>query len=153
MSAAFEQSNLTAYLRARDEFRHMHQRAVVQSWLGRLWSKPTNLSSFEEVRQRLGTASSGLRQLREICLDCVLGSVGRARDYTPDFLPRRGNDEERWARVRRAIDEDGVPPIEVYEVGGAYYVQDGHHRVSVFKRLGVRCVEAYVTRVQPLSAQ
>lgn len=146
-TTAIEENRSLALAHAREEFRRAHQEAVVRSGLDRLLGKRTD----EEARRRLGTTTVGPRRLREISLDRVLGSVGRSRDYTPRFLPRVGHDEERWAGVRRAIDEDlGVPPVEVYEVDGTYYVQDGHHRVSVLKQLGARCIEAYVTKVLPV---
>jgi nucleotide-binding universal stress UspA family protein len=55
----------------------------------------------------------------------------------------------RWARVKALAEGlQGLPPIEVYKVGEAYFVSDGHHRVSVAKQLGARSIEAYVTEVR-----
>jgi nucleotide-binding universal stress UspA family protein len=48
----------------------------------------------------------------------------------------------------------GLPPIEVYQIGEAYFVLDGNHRVSVARRLGASYIEAYVTEIHtkvPLS--
>jgi nucleotide-binding universal stress UspA family protein len=42
----------------------------------------------------------------------------------------------------------GLPPIEVYELGGVYFVQDGHHRVSVARQSGTPSLQAYVTKVE-----
>lgn len=41
-----------------------------------------------------------------------------------------------------------MPPIEVYKVGGLYFVKDGHHRVSVARHRGHDVIEAYVTEVK-----
>ena len=42
-----------------------------------------------------------------------------------------------WARVMAAVtDPSGVPPIEVYQIGQAYFVRDGNHRVSVASMAG-----------------
>jgi nucleotide-binding universal stress UspA family protein len=41
----------------------------------------------------------------------------------------------------------GLPPIEVYQIGDAYFVRDGNHRVSVLRQMGASAVEAYVTQV------
>ena len=43
---------------------------------------------------------------------------------------------------------DALPPIDVYQIGSAYFVQDGHHRVSIARQLGIEFVTAYVTEVQ-----
>jgi nucleotide-binding universal stress UspA family protein len=48
----------------------------------------------------------------------------------------------------------GVPPIEVYQIGEAFFVKDGNHRVSVARQLGASRIEAHVTPVRtkvPLS--
>lgn len=49
----------------------------------------------------------------------------------------------------------GLPPIEVYRIGDAYFVIDGNHRVSVARTLNAHRVRARVTEVTtrvPLSA-
>jgi hypothetical protein len=38
----------------------------------------------------------------------------------------------------------GAPPIELFQVGDAYFVKDGNHRVSVASQLGLTDIEAYV---------
>jgi nucleotide-binding universal stress UspA family protein len=42
----------------------------------------------------------------------------------------------------------GVPPIEVYKVGDAYFVKDGHHRVSVARSIGAKYIQAHVMDIQ-----
>jgi nucleotide-binding universal stress UspA family protein len=49
----------------------------------------------------------------------------------------------------------GIPPIDVYQVGDAYFVQDGNHRVSIARRLDSKTITAYVIEVKtrvPFSA-
>jgi hypothetical protein len=41
-----------------------------------------------------------------------------------------------------------IPPIDVYELEGSYYVIDGHHRVSVARSLGRPTINARVTDVR-----
>jgi nucleotide-binding universal stress UspA family protein len=40
-----------------------------------------------------------------------------------------------------------IPPIEVYQIGDAYFVLDGNHRVSVAHAYGLSHIQAYVTEV------
>ena len=88
-------------------------------------------------------------------LDSIVGSVGRYEDFTRDFLPRRDSDKERWARVEFLANEStGLPPVELFQIGDAYFVNDGNHRVSVARQSGHTHIEAYVTDVHtrvPLS--
>ena len=74
---------------------------------------------------------------------------GRYTDFTRDFLPREEINEHRWARImREASGLKGLPPIEVYQIGEAYFVRDGNHRVSVARKMGAPMIEAYVTKVK-----
>jgi nucleotide-binding universal stress UspA family protein len=152
--SSIDPSNLSAV----DDFRQARRQAGLREVLGRLTGRSTELLSYDEVVRRLKATGSAERGLQEIPLDAIAGSVGRPNDFTRDFLPRHDSDENRWARVRAAtIDPNvgGLPPIKVYQIGDAYFVIDGHHRVSVARRLGARTIEAYVTQVRtrvPLSA-
>ena len=95
----------------------------------------------------MGRAERGVRQ---IPIDAIVGSVGRYTDFTRTFLPRRANYRERWAGVKTAFLEEsaGLPPIEVYKVGEAYFVIDGNHRVSIAKQEKFISIEARVIDVR-----
>lgn len=128
------------------DFRRLRRRAAVESLLSRITGADTELLPFEEVRQKLRATAAGDRQLREVPLDAIVGSVGRYHDFTRSFLPRSDSDEGRWTRVMMASGElVGLPPIEVYQIGDVYFVLDGNHRVSVARRNGANSIQAYVT--------
>jgi hypothetical protein len=49
-----------------------------------------------------------------------------------------------------------LPPVELVRVEDIYFVQDGHHRISVARAMGQTCIEAEVVVWQvarPLSWQ
>ncbi len=139
------------------DFRTARRQAAMQRILARLSGQPADLLSFEEVQQKLRPLGAAAQGRQEIPLDAIVGSVGRYADFTRTFLPRRDEDQDRWVRVRMAAERPGgLPPIEVYQVGEAYFVLDGNHRVSVARQLGVTRIEAYVTKIQtrvPLSPE
>jgi nucleotide-binding universal stress UspA family protein len=142
-------------LAAIQDFRRARQQANLDAVIGNLIGRPSGLFSFDEVKHKLkGSISSG-RRLEEVPLDAIVGSVGRYTDFNRQFLPRNDSDEQRWSRVKTAIESSmGVPPIELYRIGNAYFVLDGNHRVSVLRRMGATQAQAYVTEVQtrvPLS--
>jgi hypothetical protein len=57
---------------------------------------------------------------------------------------------ERWKRIDRAFQRgEDLPPVELYEVGEAYFVVDGHHRVSVARYHDVPTLEAAVAEFHP----
>lgn len=130
------------------DFRQARNQADLQELLNRLTGESNQLLSYDEVRHTLGVQSSAERGIQDIPLNAIIGSVGRYSDFTRDFLPRKEINPERWARVKMAASGlIGLPPIEVYQIGSAYFVKDGNHRVSVARRLGATFIQAYVTEV------
>ncbi len=106
--------------------------------------QPLNLLPFEEVQQKLRLNQSAYRGLQQVELAKIVGSVGRYHDFTRTFLPLMDSGQTRWQRVAELQMEYGLPPIELYKVGDAYFVKDGNHRVSVARQFGARTIEAYV---------
>lgn len=89
-----------------------------------------------------------IEQRKAVVIDIgdIVGSVGRYQDFNRSFLPRNQAIMERWAMVHQGVsDQAGLPPIEVFKVGGVYFVADGNHRVSTARACGFREIEAYVT--------
>jgi len=132
--------------------RHFHQahgRAQLKDFLARLGGRSNDLLPFETLASRLQVYQQIPRSRPEVIpLDKIVGSVGRYKDFTRDFLPRNPELAFRWARIEDALDSlEGLPPIEVYQIGDVYFVADGNHRVSVARANGFRDIEAYVTEI------
>lgn len=131
------------------DFRRARRQASMADIMARLTGHSNDLLSYEDVRRRLRAQQSGVRILKDIPLDAIVGSVGRYTDFARGFLPRNESDKTRWLRVRGVMEGmEGVPPIEVYQIGDAYFVADGNHRVSIARQLGSTHIQAYVTPVQ-----
>lgn len=151
-----EQSN--SFASSLTDFRQARQQAAMQEVLARFTGKPVTLLPFDEAYRRLKPTGMVDRGLKEIPVDAIVGSVNRYTDFTNTFLPRHDSDAQRWAKVKALTTEPGgagLPPIQVYKIGEAYFVADGNHRVSVAKQLGTPTIDAYVVEVQtrvPLSA-
>jgi nucleotide-binding universal stress UspA family protein len=127
------------------DFQSARQKAGIQEVLARVTGKSTQLLSYEEVAEKLKLRVRTERGLQNIPLDAIVGSVGRYTDFSRSFLPLRDGDQERWARVKAAMEEGlGLPPIEVYKVGEAYFVVDGNHRVSIARQEKFTTIQARV---------
>lgn len=113
----------------------------------RLTGRPTELLPLDEVRDRLQPLSQSYVGLRTIAIDQIVGSVDRGVDFDRDFGPRSGRSSERWRRLAEVFPESEFPPIDVYELGGGYFVEDGHHRVALARHRGAEYIDAVVTRV------
>jgi hypothetical protein len=84
--------------------------------------------------------------VREIPLEAIGGTLepNRAAQFDRGFRPAPET-RARWERVWLAEHRGTVlPPISVVQVGGAYAVRDGHHRVSVARARGALTINAIV---------
>ena len=132
------------------DFERARRKATWNRILSFVTGRPTLLLPFDMVRERLGAQRHGSGVTRWIDLDKVIGSVNRYREFDREFLPLRWQTGERWQRVRDSLyTTDEFPPIEVYDIAGAYYVVDGNHRVSVAKQLGHKQIRAHVITFRP----
>lgn len=117
--------------------------AALQALQG-VFSRSADLLAFEDVRKGLRLGRKNYKGLQDIPLSQIRGSVGRYRDFTRTFLPRGSQLRQRWERVNALAYAKGMAPIEVYQVGDAYFVLDGNHRVSVARQIGNTTIEAHV---------
>jgi hypothetical protein len=106
------------------------------------------LIPFDEVSRRLALSRRTYLGLQEIPVDRIIGSVDRSADFRRDFKPQRRLSRSRLANLRTAFPDGVMPAINVYEVGGAYFVEDGHHRVALARELGADHIDAEVTRLE-----
>lgn len=140
----------SSYQSSINDFYEARLQAALRHVLARLTRTSDELLSYEEVAAQLPLSAPSDRGIQSIPVAAIVGSVGRAKDFTRDFLPRHGQDMYRWARVRTAfLDPRGsMPAIEVYKIGDVYFVMDGNHRVSVARREGVTYIDAHVIEIE-----
>ena len=114
-----------------------------------LAGRARTLLSFSEVMRLARREGQVARGVEEIPLSQVRGSENRVRDFDASFLPLSPRLRDRWAQVETLMLQGVIlPPIDVYRVGDIYFVRDGHHRVSVARRLGHDTIRANVTEVR-----
>jgi hypothetical protein len=107
------------------------------------------LLSFDEVKGALGAISQVYLGLREVPVSNIVGSVGRHRDFDRAFLPSKPDLGTRWRRIDEIMSRaEELPPVSLYKIGDAYFVQDGNHRVSVARQRGVEMIDAEVIELQ-----
>jgi hypothetical protein len=84
----------------------------------------------------------------------IVGSVGKHEHFDPNFMPLSNASPERWKRIDRAFRlGQELPPVSLLRLGGAYFVNDGNHRVSVARCHGVEWIDAEVTEAKSLSTR
>ena len=129
-------------------FASLRAAGLVERVVQRLLGRPRRVRRLADDVREVAAVPAAHVEVSDVPVAHVVGSVGRASDYTPAFRPVRAEDAERWSAVRAAVlDACGVSPVELLELDGRYYVLDGHHRVSIWRSMGVRTIEARVRRV------
>lgn len=99
---------------------------------------------FDEIRAYLRQQNPLYQGIQYVPIDQIVGSVGRYKEFTRQFLPLDDSVKERWIGVDVLARSRGWPPIELYQVGDVYFVVDGNHRLSVGRQLDVGSIEAHV---------
>ncbi|MCL2832023.1 MAG: transcriptional regulator [Treponema sp.] len=133
------------YTQATESFNNARNKALISKFQNIMNSKKDDLLSFYDVKEILQPANQVYLGMKSVPIKLIVGSEGRYRDFNKFFLPRSEFMRARWERVARAqISDTPLPAIQLYEIGGAYFVRDGNHRVSVARSQGVEEIDAEV---------
>jgi hypothetical protein len=134
------------------EFLRARRRALFGRLAARVRRRPERgaLLAFDEARKTMRADNRLLLGRRVVEVSKIVGSVGRHREFGSGFMPAKSAMAERWKRVDRAFHRGvELPPVRLYKLGDAYFVEDGNHRVSVASYQGVEWIEAEVTQLHP----
>lgn len=144
--------------------RHLAQEDFDRAYRRGFWKKISSwfsgdhneLLPFDVVKDRIPLRGQHYLGLKQVPIEQIVGSLGRYRDFDRAFLPRQARTKGRWVSIDSAQYEDIIlPPVELYKMGGVYFVRDGNHRVSVARERGQEFVDAEVTEIEipvPLTA-
>jgi hypothetical protein len=120
-------------------------RAVVRRMIARVTGRSRGLLDLAVVRQAKTVQGIHERGCVTVEVSRILGSECRVCDFDSEFLPLSESGAHRWAGIYAArLCGTGLPAISLVQVSDAYFVRDGHHRVSVARVLGEQFIEANV---------
>lgn len=133
-----------------EKAQQLYHRATLKGQIGWVWSKLSgrsrallDLNTVLAQHHVVGRYSGGTRVVR---VEDIRGSVDRPNDFDRNFNPRQAYTERRWVNLAVAwLNGVTLPPVKLIQVGDDYFVEDGHHRVSVARALGQDYLEAEVT--------
>jgi ParB-like nuclease domain len=134
-----------------NDFLRVRRRQTLARLVQRLRRAPDDVNvilPLDEVLAALGRRGERRLGLQTIRLDSIVGTVDSTRDFDRKFRPTSERVRERWERLALAQRRgESIPPIDVYRVGDLYFVEDGHHRVSIALATGAKTIDAYVTEI------
>lgn len=134
---------------ASEDFNKARAKEMFSRIIHLLRPQKNELLSYAEIKSLLRPKAEIYRGMQSVPIDKIVGSEGRYRDFNNAFLPKHEYLRGRWESVDKARLKDVIlPPIKLYQVGDAYFVRDGNHRVSVAKAQGVGAIDAEVTQIK-----
>lgn len=139
----------TFKIQAQDDFIKARNKAWINEIQNFMHPDKKRLLSFNDVKKILKPKNEVYVGMKIIPIKKIIGSEGRYNDFDNHFLPRSNELKQRWINVDQAHLSDVIlPPIQLYELAGLYFVRDGNHRVSVAKAQGVEFIDAEVIALQ-----
>jgi hypothetical protein len=133
-----------ARILAIDRFEDAWRRGQMNRFWKRLTGKQKMLLPFASIHSGLLHPSGFNQGIQEIPIKKIQGSLAQAPEFDRDFRPLHKNQRQRWANVWVLHMQKGWKPILVHKIDGIYFVEDGHHRISVARNLGLETIEASV---------
>ena len=133
------------YNEALNKFKATLFKGVISRLMRRILNRPPQLYDLNALKPDLflhGSCYSGI-QVVPIC--SIIGSEGRITDFDMDFHPVSEAARQRWINVAMAyLSNQPLAPVQLIQIGDAYFVRDGHHRVSVSRAFGQVAIDAEV---------
>lgn len=126
-------------------FAVLRMRALRDQFWAKLSGTQSELAVFPGNNQHPRFAASRrLIGLQNIRVDQIVGSLNRNTDFDYRFRPLKKHNLDRWVNTYILQKQDGWPPIVVHKIGEQFFVEDGHHRVSVARMIGMDFIDAKV---------
>ncbi len=120
--------------------------AVTQGRIGQLVAKLLHKDNhLRSLASQPSSSHQPTSRIVTVPIRQIKGSLGRSEDFDASFNPLQERSRSRWVSILTAIRSNNpLPPVELVQVGDAYYVQDGHHRISVAHALEQEAIEARI---------
>ena len=101
-----------------------------------------DLASIKLCKTQRNTFYAGIKV---VDINRIIGTEGRMTDFDIGFHPVNEKSRQRWVNMALAyLVQLPLPPVELTQIGDAYFVRDGHHRISVARSFGQLVVDAEV---------
>ena len=111
----------------------------------RVLQRPQSLYDLSALKLDLMFRGSFYSGIQVVPIYSIIGSEGRTTDFDMDFHPISEASRERWVNMAMVhLASLPLPAVELIQVGNAYFVRDGHHRISVSRDFGQLAMDAEV---------
>lgn len=125
--------------------------ACERNWVSQLWSmlagRSQSLLDLATVRANSTIQGQRYEGIKRVPICQIRGSAerGRSQDFDANFRPLKTHSKARWLGVATARQMGRkLSPVSLIQVGDIYFIEDGHHRISVARARGEQEIEAKV---------
>jgi hypothetical protein len=133
------------YNTALHEFRSTLFKGKIFRLRRKLLKRKQDLYDLNLLKPDLHVRGSSYAGIKVVSIRSIIGSEGRAADFDMSFHPLSEAARERWVNMAIAqIARLPIPPVQLIQVDEAYFVRDGHHRISVSRAFGQTSIDAEV---------
>lgn len=133
------------YNLALNKFRSAFTKGRVFRFLMRVLNHPQRLYDLNALKPELHVYGTSYSGIKVVPIYSIIGSEGRFTDFDMEFHPISEMVRERWVNMAIAYQSRvSLPPVWLIQIGDAYFVRDGHHRVSVSRAFGQTAIYAEV---------
>jgi len=132
-------------------FNRLRRQALLRRFTSALLGNGAALDDFAALQPCLNP-NRRYAGFQDIPVSQINGSVGRSKDFDRSFRPLKKHLFERWVANYLFLQGGSWPLIRVYKVGSQYFVEDGHHRVSVARSTGMAYIQAEVWEYELVKA-
>jgi hypothetical protein len=111
----------------------------------RIMHLPQRLYDLNILKPDLSLRGSFFAGIQVVPIHSIIGTEGKVSDFDMGFHPIQEAARERWVSLAMAyMGCLPLPPVELIRIGDAYFVRDGHHRISVCRAFGQTSIDAEV---------
>ena len=111
----------------------------------RILQRPQSLYDLNALKPDLVLRGSFYAGIQVVPIRSIIGSEGRTTDFDMDFHPISEASRERWVNMAMVyLARLLLPLVQLIQVDDAYFVRDGHHRISVSRAFGQFAMDAEV---------
>jgi hypothetical protein len=125
---------------------------LLLSWLDKVWAalsgRSQSLLDLTTLQVTNLIVDYHYAGLQTVPLHQIRGSASpyRCYDFDANFRLLQSRMKSRWEGISTARRRGAkLPPVSLIQVGEIYFVEDGHHRISVAKAWREQAIEADVT--------
>jgi hypothetical protein len=124
-------------------FEYQITQARINRFVSKLLGRSSGPSDQVNIKTNLPNKTQYLGVV-DLLIEKIQRNNCKTNSYDREFRPLDESLRYRWIETYLSSQKNGILPITIYQRGNAYFVVDGHLRISVAKSLGAKYILAEI---------